>query len=134
MGFRQPIEPYLAATDVLLVPAIGEPFGRTLIEAMFLGTPVVATRHGGNIEAIEHGRTGLLVEPESADAFVEGTARLLTDQALCARMGSQAARHVRISFSVERHVEQIMAVYEAALRRPPRPARTPLAEVHGEAQ
>ena len=134
MGFRQPIEPYLAASDVLLVPAIGEPFGRTLIEAMFLGTPVVAARHGGNIEAIDHGRTGLLVEPESAEAFVEPTARLLTDQSLWTSISSQAARHARTSFSVERHVEQVVAVYEAVLRRSPRPARIPLTEAHGEVQ
>ena len=63
MGFRRPIEPWMQALDVLLVPAVREPFGRTLIEAMFLGTPVVATDDGGNREAIENDVTGFLVPP-----------------------------------------------------------------------
>lgn len=117
MGFRSPIEPYLAAADVLLVPAIGEPFGRTLIEAMFLGTPVVATRHGGNPEAIQNDRTGFLVEPENADAFVEPIAQLLTDPGTWVRISRSAAEHVRSSFSSAHHAEQVVRVYDSVLRR-----------------
>lgn len=116
MGFRSPIEPYLAATDILIVPAMGEPFGRTLIEAMFLGTPVVATRHGGNPEAIQNDRTGFLVEPENGGAFIEPIARLLTDQGCWTRISRMAAEHVRSSFSSARHAEQVMRVYDSALR------------------
>jgi len=111
MGFRQPIEPYMAATDVLLVPAVGEPFGRTLIEAMFLGTPVVATDHGGNPEAIENGVTGFLVEPESPDAFVKPVFELLSDTALFARISETAQDAALRSYSVAGHVEKIMNVY-----------------------
>jgi len=46
MGFRSDISACMAGLDALLVPAVNEPFGRTLIEAMLLGTPVIATRHG----------------------------------------------------------------------------------------
>ena len=42
LGFRYPGEDWIAALDVLLVPAVDEPLGRTLVEAMLLGTPVVA--------------------------------------------------------------------------------------------
>lgn len=121
MGFRTPIEPYLAATDILLVPAMGEPFGRTLIEAMFLGTPVVATRHGGNPEAIQNDRTGFLVEPEDPDAFIEPIARLLTDREAWTRISRTAADHVRSSFSSARHAEQVVRVYDRALQRRFRP-------------
>ena len=117
MGFRSPIEPYLAATDILLVPAMGEPFGRTLIEAMFLGTPVVATRHGGNPEAIQNDRTGFLVEPENAEAFVAPIARLLTDPGTWLRISRTAADHVRASFSSAHHAEQVVRVYDSALRQ-----------------
>jgi glycosyltransferase involved in cell wall biosynthesis len=70
MGFRSPVFEAMSGVDVMLVPAVNEPFGRTLIESMYLGTPVVATRHGGNIEAISDGLTGFLVEPDDPESFV----------------------------------------------------------------
>ncbi|TPK30799.1 glycosyltransferase family 4 protein [Mesorhizobium sp. B2-5-3] len=115
MGFRNPIEPFLAATDVLVVPAMGEPFGRTLIEAMFLGTPVVATDHGGNPEAIENGRTGFLVTPEDAGAFMEPLSRLLSNPPLWARISDAARDHAFFSYSTHRHVENVMKIYDRAL-------------------
>lgn len=115
MGFRNPIEPFLAATDVLVVPAMGEPFGRTLIEAMFLGTPVVATDHGGNPEAIENERTGFLVTPEDAGAFMEPLSRLLSNPRLWARISDAARDHAFFSYSTHRHVENVMKIYDGAL-------------------
>jgi glycosyltransferase involved in cell wall biosynthesis len=115
MGFRTPIEPFLAATDVLLVPAFGEPFGRTLIEAMFLGTPVVATDHGGNPEAIEQGRTGFLVAPEDPGAFMEPLGRLLSDPTLWERISVTARNQALSSYGTQRHVEKIMQVYGEAM-------------------
>ncbi|WP_416357611.1 glycosyltransferase family 4 protein [Aureimonas phyllosphaerae] len=123
MGFRSPMETFLAATDILLVPAFGEPLGRTLVEAMFLRTPVVATDHGGNPEAICDGRTGFLVHPESADAFIYPMARLLSDPNLSTRIADAAEAEAHQSYGSVRHVEQIMAVYARALRRPARSAR-----------
>jgi glycosyltransferase involved in cell wall biosynthesis len=115
MGFRSPIEPFLAATDVLVVPAMGEPFGRTLIEAMFLGTPVVATDHGGNPEAIENGRTGFLVAPEDTKAFMEPLWRLLSDPPLWARISQAARKQACFSYGTQQHVERVMEVYGEAL-------------------
>ena len=81
LGFRTPGPFWLAGCDLLMVPAVDEPFGRTLIEAMLVGTPVVATASGGNVEAIEDGRTGLLVPPEDAEALAAGCLALLDDPA-----------------------------------------------------
>lgn len=129
MGFRQPIEPYMAATDILLVPSIGEPFGRTLIEAMFLGTPVVAVDHGGNPEAIEDGRTGFLVEPENADAFVSPIVRLLSEPALFARIGKSAQDAALRSYSVAGHVEKIMDLYDRITGRGAREPRRQISKL-----
>jgi glycosyltransferase involved in cell wall biosynthesis len=132
MGFRNPIEPFLAATDVLVVPAMGEPFGRTLIEAMFLGTPVVATDHGGNPEAIENERTGFLVTPEDAGAFMEPLSRLLSNPPLWARISDAARDHAFFSYSTHRHVENVMKIYDRALcSRKAGLARDPTSEIDG---
>lgn len=53
---------FYRACDVICIPSRSESFGRTAIEAMAVGTPVVATRVGGLGEIINDGETGLLVE------------------------------------------------------------------------
>jgi glycosyltransferase involved in cell wall biosynthesis len=117
MGFREPGSLWIAACDLLLVTAVDEPFGRTLIEAMLVGTPVVATASGGNIEAISHEETGLLAPAEDAGALAAAAARLLRDGALAASIVEKARQHARANFGAERHAEAVMAVYDRVLRR-----------------
>lgn len=59
-GFRQPVEANVAALDLLLAPAPREPFGRALVEAIILGTPIVATRGAGHSEIIDAWGGGVL--------------------------------------------------------------------------
>ena len=129
MGFRSPVEPWMSATDILLVPAVREPFGRTLIEAMFLETPVIATDDGGNPEAIEHEVTGMLVAPEQPDAFVMPIHRLLTDPELRTRITANARRRALASYGIEVHVNRITEIYESVLgqrRRAQKGVQAPL--------
>ncbi|OWK22611.1 hypothetical protein AJ87_42870 [Rhizobium yanglingense] len=111
MGFRSPINRLMCAMDILLVPAINEPFGRTLIEAMLLGTPVVATNHGGNPEAIVDGETGYLVEPEVPSAFVPPMAKLLKDPSEWQRVSGNAQKSALARYGIRPHAEQIMHIY-----------------------
>lgn len=117
MGFRSPGAFWLAGCDMLMVPAIDEPFGRTLIEAMLVGTPVVATASGGNVEAIRDGETGRLVPPESADALGEACAQVLGDPQSAARMADAAQQEARSRFGETCHAEAIMALYDDMLCR-----------------
>lgn len=67
VGEVSDVAPYLAAADVLVLPSDEpEPFGLVTIEAFSLGRPVVASRAGGPLEIIDHGRTGWLFEPGDA--------------------------------------------------------------------
>lgn len=111
MGFRKPIAPAMAGVDVKMVTALNEPFGRTLIEAMYLGTPVVATDHGGNPEAIRDGDTGFLVDPHAADSFVKPVLALLGDPELRARIGENAHKDAAENYSRAHHVAQISQLY-----------------------
>ena len=115
MGFRMPGEPLLAAMDALLVTAVSEPFGRTLIEAMLLGTPVIAAESGGNTEAIRHRFNGILVPPDEPRGFAAAAIELLNDRDEATAMSARAARDARSRFSVSRHVADVSRVYEELL-------------------
>src|SRR3546814_16010072 len=80
-GFGHPAVPWMAACDALLVTAVDEPFGRTLIEAMLLETPVIAANSGGNPEAIEDGENGLIVPPDDPESFADAALALIDDPA-----------------------------------------------------
>ena len=123
MGFRAPIDRCMAGVDATLVTALGEPFGRTLIEAMCLGTPVVATRHGGNPEAIEDGVTGFLVDPADPAAFAPPVLRLVSDPALAARVTETAQRRVIRDFGTDIHAHRIMEIYDSLIPPPAKGGR-----------
>ncbi|BBC72702.1 glycosyl transferase [Altererythrobacter sp. B11] len=112
MGWRSPGTFWLAACDILLVPAVDEPFGRTLIEAQLVGTPVVATRSGGNIEALR-GETGVLVAPEDIDAMAK--AALALDEPARQALADRARDDARTRFGIEHHCRQVSAIYETLL-------------------
>ena len=112
MGFRSPVDNYMCAVDALLVPAVNEPFGRTLIEAMLLGTPVVATDHGGNPEAIDNGRTGFLVRPDSAETFVEPLLALMRNSTTWKSISSAARSNAESKYGMHQHVSSVTELYE----------------------
>ncbi|OCP10093.1 hypothetical protein BC374_15560 [Ensifer sp. LC13] len=117
MGFRHPVAPYMCGVDILLVPAMSEPFGRTLIEAMMYGTPVIATNHGGNPEAIENNVTGFLVEPEKPQAFVAPMELLLKDRNEWSRISEQARVSTLAAYGIKPHVDGIVSIYQRILGR-----------------
>jgi glycosyltransferase involved in cell wall biosynthesis len=115
MGFRYPGEPWIAGLDALLVTAVNEPLGRTLVEAMLLGTPVIASNSGGNPEVVEDGKTGMLVRPDDPDEFAMACLKLFSNSVYCRHIVETARSEVRARFSIERHVYAITAIYEGLL-------------------
>jgi glycosyltransferase involved in cell wall biosynthesis len=103
--------------DVVVVPSLGEPFGNVNLEAMALSKPVVAFDSGGNPEVVVHGETGLLASAGNADKMADMIVRLLSDPALRGRMGSAGRRRVEQEFGIDRFVNGLLAVYDAALGR-----------------
>ena len=67
-----------AALDVAVLPSYREAQGLSILEAMALSRPVVASNVGGIPEMIEDGVTGLLVPPHDAEALAGAIIRLLT--------------------------------------------------------
>jgi len=99
-----------------VMPSYYETFGISVIEAMAFGLPVVATNVGGLPEVVEDGVTGILVPPGDSEALAEGLIRLLSDADLRRRMGRAGQDRVRSEFTVDRIVDQTLAVYESVIR------------------
>lgn len=65
---------------IFINPALHEPFGLTIVEAMASGVPVVATEYGGPSEILENGKHGILVNPNKIDSMKGGLEKLLPDR------------------------------------------------------
>ena len=115
LGFRYPGEDWVAALDTLLVPAVDEPLGRTIVEAMLLGIPVVAADSGGTPEAIEDGETGLLVRPDEPNEFAKACLTLFRGPSKRERIVEKAQDNARVQFNVGRHVHEIALIYDQLL-------------------
>jgi glycosyltransferase involved in cell wall biosynthesis len=99
---------HLRAADVLVMPTIAqEGLGRTAVEAMAVGRPVVASRIGGLPATVLDGVTGLLCEPGSAEDLASKIETLLDDAALRERLGQAGRRrfeeHYRWDVIIQRH-------------------------------
>jgi len=110
MGYRSPGVDWIAAVDLLLVTAVSEPLGRTLVEAMLVETPVIATDSGGNPEAILDG-LGKLVVPDNANAMAKAALETLSDSNATAAMTARARESARARFSEATHVAKISQIY-----------------------
>lgn len=86
-----------------------EPFGYSNIESMLAGVPVIATGHGGPLEYIDDETSGLLVPPAAPDAIAAALERLLTDDALHARIAA-AGRTSAKRFSLDAMFDAYEAV------------------------
>jgi glycosyltransferase involved in cell wall biosynthesis len=93
---------HLAAADVFCLPSTYEGLPLAILEAMAAGLPVVATAVSGNPEAVEHGRSGLLVPAESARALAEALVALLNDPTRRRAMGAEGRRRARERFAIDR--------------------------------
>jgi L-malate glycosyltransferase len=115
LGERDDVVELVAALDVLLLPSHEEPFGRALIEAMALEVPVIATSVGGPPEIVSDGVEGYLVDPHRPAAWAAAIRRL-DDPATGRRMGRAGRDRVEAAFSLGRHVDAIVDVYERTLK------------------
>lgn len=73
----------------------------TIVEAMLMGRAIIATHCYGAEDYIQHGETGLLVEPQSLEDLMQAIEMLWNDPALCSRLGQAAKRYAEENFSCD---------------------------------
>ena len=114
-GFRRNVPEIMKALDLLVVPSLSEPFGRVVIEAMAMKTPVVATDSGGTSDIIQHGINGLLVPIDNPAAIANAVVRLLSDKNHYTMISNNSRQSVEKYYSVPLHVERIEALYDSLI-------------------
>lgn len=110
LGECDEVPSLLRASDTLLIPSWEEPFGRSMIEAMAMRVPVIATTVGGPAEVITRNFDGLLVPPRDPSAWAEALVGLIEEPALHARLAHNGYARAR-EFGTDRHVEQLLRAY-----------------------
>jgi starch synthase len=93
-----------------------EPGQISLMEAMMHGVPVVATRVGGTTYTLDHGRTGLLVDPADPEALAKAICEVLEDPERARRMGEAGRKRAVEMFSWEGTTNLLLQHYNALLR------------------
>ncbi len=106
---------YYAASDVLLLPSLYEPFGLSILEAMASGLPVLVSRDSGAAELINDGVDGLLInDPTDVAEISAKLGALLKDADLRTRLGKQA-RRAALQYPWDRVARETEEVYERVL-------------------
>lgn len=115
LGFRRNIYDYLAYCDVLLIPSIHEGLPYTLLEAMALGVPTIASQVGGLAETLQDKSTALLVPPQDKQALTQAIQLLYTNKALRLHISERARQLQTAKYSVETMTDQYLLVYRRLL-------------------
>jgi glycosyltransferase involved in cell wall biosynthesis len=109
-GFVDDLDSFYAALDLYIMPSRSEAWGLTALRAMSHRLPVIASNVGGLPEAIEQGKSGWLVPPESPEALADAIVDAASDPARLCEFGRNA-RERAAQFSIERTVEKTEQFY-----------------------
>ena len=114
-GFRDDLDSFIACFDLFAHPALTEGLGVAALKAAAAGVPVVGFDAGGLKEAVEHGKTGLLVPAEDAESLQEAIATLIDDEQMREQMSIAGRERMQNEFSIATMADKHIALYESVL-------------------
>jgi glycosyltransferase involved in cell wall biosynthesis/protein-tyrosine-phosphatase len=117
LGPRADVHDLTSAMDIFVLPSLSEGMPMAILEAMALGTAVIATAVGGVPEVVQHRVTGLLVPPGDARAMADACLELARDREWATRLGAEAKRLVEEEFSHEQNGQALIETYRGARRQ-----------------
>lgn len=115
LGYRADIADILAAADIFAMPSLSEGLPLALIEAMFAGRAIVASKVGGIPDAVKDGHEGLLVPAGDEEALGTALQRLLSNPVMRTALGAAAQRRAEAEFTTARMTDQYERLYRLAL-------------------
>lgn len=108
---RAEVPQWMLAASAVAAPSYIEGISNTILEAVALGCPVVASRISGNLAVIEAGVSGLLVEPGDVEGLAAAIQSVVTDPASAERLGQAARERTAATFGIEPLVRRYHALY-----------------------
>lgn len=115
LGFKRDVYSYLAHCQVLLMPSLHEGLPYTLLEAMALGVPIIASQVGGLAEVLQNSVTALLVSPRDTKAFSQAIRRLYDDPKLGFQLAERARYLQQTRYSLESMADGYLVLYRKLL-------------------
>ena len=113
LGYRTDINRILEGFDVFVLPSIlPDPLPTTVLEAMSVGKPVIATNHGGAPEMVVDQSTGFLIPCDNAERVVEIISPLLNSETIREEMGAKGRLRATECFSIEQYKINLNKVVE----------------------
>jgi glycosyltransferase involved in cell wall biosynthesis len=114
---RQELLNVYQTSGVAVFPSLAEAFAIAPLEAMASGCPTIYSLRGSGTELLEHGRQGLLVDPERPEQIAEAIISLQADPLLARRLGEAGRARVRERFAVEPLTAQNVAFYNRCMNQ-----------------
>lgn len=115
LGQRRDIPELLMAMDIFVLPSHEEGFSNALLEAMASGLAIIATDVGGNNEALDKGRLGILTPPKCPDAIASAVIKLLSDDTRLRQLGQLCKITVNNKYSVSNMVDAHISLYTQSM-------------------
>ena len=111
-GAREDIADILSALDIFLLTSLYEGLPLSILEAMAIGLPVIATEVSGTPEAVKDQYNGLLIQPENSEAVAAAVTKLIKSSAARSRMGRNGLSLVNRQFDKNYMIKQVENFYE----------------------
>ena len=112
LGYVSDMPALYATTDLVVQSSLTEGLPNVVLEASYLGVPIVATDVGGTREVIEHGVSGWLLRPGASGFLAEALRQYLSDPAAFIEMASRGRMRIATSFAFAARTEQQMRIYQ----------------------
>jgi glycosyltransferase involved in cell wall biosynthesis len=111
------VRPYLRAADIFTLPSLFEGMSNSLLEAMAMELPCIATRIESSIDLLDDGNCGILVETNNISQLADAIVQLSVDREFARQIGKQARRQVMARYSFSSVAEQYFELYQQLCMR-----------------
>lgn len=116
-GMRRDITDILSSIDIFVLSSIKEGFPNSLLEAMAMGKPIVATAIGGIPEIIQHGANGLLVQSADIEGLAAAIKTIIDNPLMAQRIGRAARDFIEKNYSIDATVRKWETLYRQILEQ-----------------